>query len=267
VERTMLSLAYSAPSEDDMPRRVLLPLGVDEASNLRLDFAGELAEVLGARLIALANDSASEERPLAAALAAHALAKLAGEAGAIPKTFDGDLWMGLRRWAFAADMLVVDQPRLHPGHDRVEIEDLIRSCARPVVVRARTDRGFSAAKVVVAWNDSRECRRALADAAPFLVQAEDVLIMTAVSDRQLGLAAELDNLCAMLRNRRVKARWTSCPREGRSVAETILAAGDFHAADLIVAGAYGRRGLKRAVFGSTTDELMLRCDRPLLLSH
>ncbi|QSQ21897.1 universal stress protein [Pyxidicoccus parkwayensis] len=52
---------------------------------------------------------------------------------------------------------------------------------------------------------------------------------------------------------------------GRDVVMALVQASERHRVDAIVMGTHGRSGLKRAVLGSVTQELLLRTDRPVLV--
>src|SRR5262249_57469969 len=80
------------------------------------------------------------------------------------------------REAGAADLVIVG-PR-HPASSAlVDPGVILLRAGRPVLVVPDivAPRGFR--RIVVAWKDTRECRRAVRDAIPFLQQANAVLLV------------------------------------------------------------------------------------------
>ncbi|RUM95373.1 hypothetical protein EET67_23565 [Pseudaminobacter arsenicus] len=55
---------------------------------------------------------------------------------------------------------------------------LILAAGRPVLLTSGTMKKVKAERIVVTWKDTREVRRAVRDAMPFLVGARDVLVTT-----------------------------------------------------------------------------------------
>jgi len=125
------------------------------------------------------------------------------------------------------------------------------------------------ARITVAWNAARVARRAVSDAMPFLVRAEQVAIV--LVDAQVGLGAHGEepgaDVAQLLARHGVRAEVDQIESEGGSVADAILAHALRFRADLIVAGAYGHSRLVELVLGSTTRKLLLETSLPILVSH
>jgi nucleotide-binding universal stress UspA family protein len=122
--------------------------------------------------------------------------------------------------------------------------------------------------VVVAWKDTRESRRALADGLPFLKDADQVLIL-AVCD-----ADEVDDALKQtagvvngLKRHGVKAGAKVVVAPSYRVATELQIAADSIGAQLIVAGGYGHSRLGEWVFGGVTHDLLHAPERFVLLSH
>ena len=54
---------------------------------------------------------------------------------------------------------------------------------------------------------------------------------------------------------------------GEDVASVLLQAAGRHCVDVICLGTYGTSGLKKALMGSVTREVMARTDRPVMVVH
>jgi nucleotide-binding universal stress UspA family protein len=146
--------------------------------------------------------------------------------------------------------------------------EVMLSSGRPVLVAPPDGGVLEARAVVVGWKDSRESRRALADALPFLAGAESVLV-TEVAVRDEADDAELRTqaVVAGLERHGVRAQGrVVVAGHERAAAELNIAAEEI-GADLIVAGGYGRTRLGEWVFGGVTRDLLHRPERFVLLSH
>ena len=174
----------------------------------------------------------------------------------------------LVRTAHAADLIVVG-----PRSDRNSLQaadpaDVVMSAGRPVLIVPEGRPHLHAMTVIVAWKDTRECRRALADAMPFLQRAEDVIVLAVVKADQAGQAAsETDDVVANLKRHGVEARPLVTSIDHQAFEDEIERVANLNGADLIVAGAYGHSRLRQWVFGGVTDTFLHRPGCFVLLSH
>ena len=128
---------------------------------------------------------------------------------------------------------------------------------------------FKVKRVAVAWKDSREARRAVSDALPFLQRADTVLLVE-VCDKEDTASVErrLADVAAWLLRHGVKATASVTAATPNSVdAEQFLGLAERHKADLIVAGGYGHSRLGEWVFGGFTRALLAQSARAVLFSH
>jgi nucleotide-binding universal stress UspA family protein len=170
--------------------------------------------------------------------------------------------------ARACDLIVVSaHPSTNYFHAADPAEVVMRS-GRPVLVIPDQAKPLNGKRIVVAWKDTREARRALADALPFLHRADEVLVI-GICDKgqQAAVQAQVDDVGAYLVGRGITARaQVSLAAEAGVVGELNNAA-EALGADLIVAGAYGQSRLREWVFGGVTRTLLDEPSRYLLLSH
>jgi len=138
---------------------------------------------------------------------------------------------------------------------------------RPVLIAPPKGTLLSGRKVVVAWKDSREARRALSDSIPFLEAAEGVLVLEVCDEDGLDDARiRTDDVVSALRRRKVAAERRSRIRpRHRQPAHPGGSLG--LRADLIVLGCYGHSRLGEWVFGGVTRDLLSQDEIYLLLSH
>lgn len=143
--------------------------------------------------------------------------------------------------------------------------DVILTLGRPVVVVPPGSTRFLGSRVVIAWKDAREARRAVADALPYLTGADEILVC-AVSDESATLDS-LTKVVAYLEAHGHAAKALVEPRHRRSDADALLDVVRRVDATLIVAGAYGQSRLKEWAFGGLTRELLDHAPVPCLMSH
>lgn len=172
----------------------------------------------------------------------------------------------------AADLLVIgrrpesanSQPSRHmdPG-------DVLMQAGRPVLVVPPGLSHLDAAHVIVAWKDSREARRAVADALPLLKRATSVLVLEicdTISDQEDAKGALKDVADYLLWHGVVASAETRLLREGSVSAELLLVA-ERRGAELVVAGGYAHSRFQEWVFGGLTRALLGHSPKCCLLSH
>lgn len=173
------------------------------------------------------------------------------------------------REARAADLVIIGRKQdpkdlyysLDPGVT-------ILRAGRPVLFVPDEIDLLQARRVVVAWNDTRECRRAVRDGLPFLKEASEVMIVT-VCEPRTGTQAKpsLDDVESYLVRHGIAVAAKAFLHAKQSTATELLRFAEDERADLIVAGGYGHSRLGEWVFGGVTRELL--SDSPLccLFSH
>lgn len=172
--------------------------------------------------------------------------------------------------ARGADLIVVgtDGGESPPDATRqVDIRDLVLRAGRPVLLvpsRARVSR-FE--RVLVAWKDTREAQRAIADALPFLAVASNVTIVEIAAEQELAdTQHRLAEVVAWLGHHGVKAK-SRVVAPSKANASQLDAAADEMNADLIVAGAYGYSRQSAWVLGGVTSQLLAGGRRCALVAH
>jgi nucleotide-binding universal stress UspA family protein len=162
----------------------------------------------------------------------------------------------LLRQACAADLLVVGrQDRRNPSDWRFTINpgDIVLQAGRPVLVITSGADHLSAQQVLVAWKDTREARRAVWDALPFLRKAKEVVICAVGDDARHASARDVqEHLC----RHGVAAEILGLQRREATVGDELIQAAERVGADLIVSGGYGHSRMREWVFGGVTCDLL-----------
>jgi nucleotide-binding universal stress UspA family protein len=178
----------------------------------------------------------------------------------------------MSRLARGADLIVAGgaPPRSGGGANQTaDTVDLVLQSGRPVLIAPPESADLAAKQILVAWKDTREARRALTDALPFLKQADEVVVVEICDPDSLDAAkAHTLDVAAHLKRHGVTAR--SLAKIARPDAACDELNGEARAcgADLIVSGAYGHARMQEWVLGGVTrDLLQTNIHRYLLLSH
>ncbi|ANT49939.1 universal stress protein [Mesorhizobium amorphae] len=182
----------------------------------------------------------------------------------------GDPTRLLATHARAADLIVTGNLAKGVASDRHRIVDagsLVLSAGRPVLLAADKLVPPDPKGVLVAWKDTREARRAVTDAMPFLTGARDVLVAT-IEEQNLSNAREtVDDVVRFLTRHGVKARSEvlDVGLDYACDAVTELARG--MGAELVVAGGYGHSRVREWAFGGMTRSLLRQGSINRLLSN
>jgi nucleotide-binding universal stress UspA family protein len=141
---------------------------------------------------------------------------------------------------------------------------------RPVLVVPDTAPVASVgARVLVAWNGSRESALALAAAVPVLQKADDVCVLDG-SEMNADLLPVLPppGLLDWLQRHGIRARITTLDAgPSHAAGPAVLDAAYENGSDLIVMGAWSRSRLAQMVLGGTTRHLFMHGDVPMLVAH
>ncbi|GLS18912.1 hypothetical protein GCM10007874_19290 [Labrys miyagiensis] len=174
-------------------------------------------------------------------------------------------------YAMTSDLVVAGrraEATLHAPQSAFDPADVIMKAGRPVLVVPPGLPDFSGERVVVGWKNTREARRAVTDALPFLQAAKQVSVVEFTRRQDMPAAREQTLAVAdFLRTHGVVATSDAVPYRRGTTAEQLIAFAEQNNADLIVAGAYGHTWLHEWIFGGVTQVLLQRCPVCCLLSH
>lgn len=153
------------------------------------------------------------------------------------------------------------------GDRRMSLGDLVMNAGRPLFIVPDGARSLDLDQVVVAWNDTRESRRAVADALPLLLAAGKVTVVEVTDEHHLAEARQrLEDVVWWLGRHGVAAE--AMPSTSRGVDAALLddIARDCKAG-LMVAGAYGHNRMREWVLGGVTCDLLLHPSRCTFVSR
>ena len=240
----------------------LVALGADLAQRFGATLNGLAAadvsvEPIGAEWTAALSERYAEERKrIEEALEGGEAVFTRGVGGQIGRSWRSFITRPTPRLIEAAtrnDLIIVGKASIVDTNEatRIDAGELILSTGRPILATARGASRVAAEKVLLAYKDCREARRAVSDALPFLNHATDILVVTVQQDDYGAERDSLTDVIAWLNSHNVKARSEVLPLV-ESVGATLKAAAVSIGADLIVSGGYGHTRLREWLFGGAT---------------
>jgi nucleotide-binding universal stress UspA family protein len=181
----------------------------------------------------------------------------------------GDVAQVVTHEARAADLIVIGHRQaaqspyytLDPGAAIVRL-------GRPVLFVPQGVESLEARRVMVAWKDAREARRAIRDAIPFLRRAEQVMIVEVCEHGDEAQSQQhMKDLKEYLFRHDVVLAEQAYLHAQQPVASELLRFAKDEGADLLVAGAYGHSRLGEWVLGGVTRGLLGNSPICSLFSH
>ncbi|MCY1746305.1 MULTISPECIES: universal stress protein [Ensifer] len=170
------------------------------------------------------------------------------------RTRVGDPTKELAAAARLGDLVIAGMSQV--GSEYVDIGELIHSAGRPVLIPRADLEPLAAHKVVVAWKDTREARRAVVDAMPFLVHAREVLVASVEDQGRHHALETLNDVVRHLIHHGARARGEIFSCNAPSDGEALISITKQFGADLIVSGAYGHSRLREWLVGGVTRSLL-----------
>jgi nucleotide-binding universal stress UspA family protein len=169
-----------------------------------------------------------------------------------------------------SDLVVIGQRELQEMPGYLAPERLLLASGAPILVVPSGWKSEPIGKnILVGWNASREARRAVADALPFLVEAASVTLLVVDSDKRARRHGEEPgaDIALYLARHGAQVEVAQVSSRGSPVADIILSYAADHGADLIVIGAYSHARSIEMVFGGVTRTLLKQAPIPVLMSR
>jgi nucleotide-binding universal stress UspA family protein len=269
--------------------------GGTEAAGI-LEFAGELAEERGARLISVFIQPPPTFTTEEMFVRGTGMRRVSEEHRAQLERIDADYRAVFERivrrhrirsdseWrsspylssdvgvhAYYADVVVIARPESagQTASPSGLAESLVLSSGRPIILFPPRSTVSRVRRIVVGWNATRESIRAVADALPLLVNAAAVEVLVVDPDRQPAIHGQepTTEIARHLALRGVHAEVLRLSSGGEQVGHLLLSEAAAFSADLLVMGAYGHSQLTEWMFGSVTRTVLREADMPVLMSR
>ena len=271
---------------------VMVGLSIDQPNEARLEIGGQLAERFGAKVIGI---TAAEFSPPLYFMSGEQAQKLVDQGRAAIKNRVAEVESEFRaamqnrvtelEWrcaedfparyivqqARASDIIVVGEAGRGTIADpfvQVSPSDLVMQAGRPLLVIPDACNWLDLRSVLIAWKDTAEARRAVADALPLLRKATDVTVVEIVEEQANRPAAlsQVKDVAAWLSRHGVSAS-EQVPEECGEAGGLLERIASEVGAGVVVAGAYGHSRLREWILGGVTRRLVNPSNRCSLLSR
>lgn len=173
--------------------------------------------------------------------------------------------------ALTADLVVLGQPHAasEPRLTGLAPEVLLHA-GRPVLLMPHIAEAQASVgtRVLVGWNASRACARAIADALPILRRAKQVDVVR-FEKPAVGVEFRADGFGGLddwLASHGVRAKLEAVPSE-IGVADALLSRAADGGHDLVVMGGYGHSRFREALLGGATRSVLKQMTVAVLMSH
>ncbi len=158
--------------------------------------------------------------------------------------------------------------RPSPNH-AADPGDVLMAAGRPILLASPgSAQKPMLAHVLVAWKDSREARRAVADSLPLLARAGRITVIgIAEGDDETSNRHSLEDVASFIGQHGADATALAVSSDGRSASDQILAFAEANGVGLIVLGGYGHARAREWIFGGVTRSLLRTSPICCLFSH
>lgn len=163
-----------------------------------------------------------------------------------------------------SDMLVVSRPKRRGGKTaKLFMFEALMHSHRPVLILPQRKIKSVGKTIAVAWNQSGEATRAVAQSLPLLRSAEKVVILSAGAEDRPGPKSK--HLAHYLTHHGIKTKIAHS--KGHAPDKELMEAYEDNGCDLMVMGAYSRSRLSEMIFGGVTQYMLYDARVPVLMLH
>ncbi|RXJ89220.1 universal stress protein [Arcobacter sp. CECT 8983] len=160
------------------------------------------------------------------------------------------------------DLVITASP--HDGRITATFEATVTKSGKPVLMFPREMTSFNTDKILIGWNNSPQASKALGHAIPLLKKAKEIHLI--YSKEYISTIDDIKKIQSYLRVHGIEITYeeietTKIP--GQALLHHAIE-GNY---DLIVAGAFGHRGLKELMLGGTTKYILEHSGLPIFMAH
>jgi nucleotide-binding universal stress UspA family protein len=164
------------------------------------------------------------------------------------------------------DLIVVGRPgEGTSAPSMAALEAALFESGRPILIAPPRAPASLGDNVVIAWNGSTETARTIAMAMPFLVKAQQVLVLS-VEEGMVPGPSGVEVVQNLIRNG-VAAKKKHIQASGRPPGRAMLDEAAAAGADLLVKGAYTHSRLRQMIFGGATSHILAHAELPVIMAH
>ncbi|MCM1128862.1 MAG: universal stress protein [Alistipes senegalensis] len=188
------------------------------------------------------------------------------------RVVDDEAGYGISMQARYSDLVVIGRSspdETMPHAPKAFPEFVVLHAGRPVLlVPSRYEKETVGSKVLIAWNASKEVRRAVSDAMPFLKRADVVEVVMFNVDAESDMRDEgsVTDLAVYLARHGVNVNILQ-PRRTRHIGSALMDVVAERQSDLLVLGGYGQTRFREFLLGGVTRTVLSDAVVPVLMSH
>lgn len=173
------------------------------------------------------------------------------------------------RHARAADLILAYPTRGDVDRSVYAPPDtLVMEAGLPVLLLPEREAEFRAGRVLLAWKNTREARRAISVTMPLLKLSQKVLVVAICEERETAtVEQELSDVSQRLARHGVSVTTLVEIGAHGPAGGNLLRMAETDKSDLIVTGGYGHSRLREWVLGGVTRDLIADGARYVLFSH
>jgi nucleotide-binding universal stress UspA family protein len=154
------------------------------------------------------------------------------------------------------DITLLTVPETGEIGRRFMVEAALFQSGRPLLLVPRGAEPGDFRRILVGWDATPASIRAIHDALPILVKADDVILIRVTDDKTFRPGQSGVALAAHLARHGITCGFMEVSREGTPVATRFAAVAQEEKADLIVMGAYAHARIRDLIFGSATRDVV-----------
>ena len=167
------------------------------------------------------------------------------------------------------DLVVLGRPPQATALSTNGIGAVVVGSGRPVLLAPKVAPENLAPMVAIAWKDGPEAARAVTAAAPLLMKAHKVVVLTAdEGDARAKTRVEsAERVAAQFRRHGHTSEARLVVPGGRALHDSIIETATASGADVLVMGGYGHSRLRELVFGGFTRHVLNSSPLPVFIFH
>ena len=155
----------------------------------------------------------------------------------------------------------------YEGPNYANASGIVMQSGRPVLAVPTNAQAFKLDNMLIGWKETREAKRAIADAIPLLQLATQVIVFEIVAkDNQESAAERLNEVVIWLKSHGIAATALVSVATDTDAAQFIAIAKKYDA-DVVITGAYGHSRFREWVLGGITNELLQNANFNSFVSH
>ncbi len=166
-----------------------------------------------------------------------------------------------------SDVIAVPRPKIKTGVLRRSpmgraIEGILLRTGRPVLIEPPKSNVKKCERIVLGWNDSVECSRALAMTMPWLVGLDEITVLVSKKRKP-----NVKTLVEYLSWYDVKANIVLLDGKGKSIGEAMLNVCNEDKADFLIVGGFSHARARELLFGGVTRHLLEHSNIVTIMAH